>query len=422
MKPIFKTAVVAALTAGMLSLSALTAANAETLRFISWQNDDGGMGDWWRDAIAEFEAAHPGVTIDFTKVDRGSYADTMTTLFAGGQPPHIVHLASFEYQTFAENGWMENLDPWLAKDGIDMTGWAGQGTCRWNDETACIMLLYFGFIMAYNEQILIDAGVAVPTTWDEYLEASRTLTQDKDGDGITDIYGTSHQTIAGNQYTTEMLNYVLDAGAYWTDSEGKAAMNSPEMIEALTRWKTVLQEGLTPLDLGAGDVRQLFIEGKIAMRLDGPWLYGIIQKAEPAMFEQIKLTAPPFDPPVGGSSNVIGMASEISDEKKQLVWDFIEIVTSAEWQEKFAELAASPAPRPGAITDAAKAAVPHFDLLLETQQTAAKAGVDRIPLGLEVQFNEFAKIVFNEAQRMVVEDLDPAEVAERIQEQAFALQ
>ena len=66
--------------------------------------------------------------------------------------------------------------------------------------------------------------------------------------------------------------------------------------------------------------------------------------------------------------------------------------------------------------------MPHFDLLLETQQTAAKAGVDRIPLGLEAQFNEFAKIVFNEAQRMVVEDLDPAEVAERIQEQALALQ
>ena len=91
-------------------------------------------------------------------------------------------------------------------------------------------------------------------------------------------------------------------------------------------------------------------------------------------------------------------------------------------QENFAELAASPAPRPGAITAAAKEKVGHFDLLLETQQAAARAGVDRIPLGLEAQFNEFAKIVFNESQRMVVEDLDPAEVAATIQEQALALQ
>ena len=89
MKSLFKTAVTAAITAGLLSTLALTAAQAQTLKFVSWQTDDGGMGDWWRDAIATFEAAHPGVTVEFTKVERASYADTMTTLFAGGQPPLV---------------------------------------------------------------------------------------------------------------------------------------------------------------------------------------------------------------------------------------------------------------------------------------------------------------------------------------------
>ena len=111
-KSLLKTTLTAALTAGTLATSALTA-SAETLKFVSWQVDDGGMGDWWKAAIAKFEEEHPDVSIEFTKVERASYADTMTTLFAGGQPPHIVHLASFEYQNFAENGWMENLDPWL---------------------------------------------------------------------------------------------------------------------------------------------------------------------------------------------------------------------------------------------------------------------------------------------------------------------
>ena len=116
------------------------------------------------------------------------------------------------------------------------------------------------------------------------------------------------------------------------------------------------------------------------------------------------------------------MPSEISDEKKQLVWEFIELVTSQHFQERFSELGAMPAPRPGAITQAAKDAVTHFDLLIETQQAAAQAGVDRIPLGLEVQFNEFAKIVFDEVQRMVIEDLDPADVGRTIQAKALELQ
>ena len=173
MKILLTKHICAAAAAAIMATLPLASANAQTLKFVSWQVDEAGTGDWWRNAIDKFEAENPGVTIEFTKVDRGAYADTMTTLFAGGQPPHIVHLASFEYQNFAENGWMENLDPWLEKDGIDLTGWAGQGTCVWNDETACIMLLYFGFMMAYNPEILADAGVGVPTNFDEFLAAAR---------------------------------------------------------------------------------------------------------------------------------------------------------------------------------------------------------------------------------------------------------
>jgi len=53
------------------------------------------------------------------------------------------------------------------------------------------------------------------------------------------------------------------------------------MAEALGRWKTMLEEGLTPRDLASGDIRQLFIEGRIGMRVDGPWLYGVMRNAEP---------------------------------------------------------------------------------------------------------------------------------------------
>ena len=92
----------------LVAAGGLAPAMADTvLKFISWQTDDAGTGDWWHAAIAEFEKQHPGVRIEFTKAERGAYADTMTTLFAAGQPPQIVHLASFEFQIFADNGWLE---------------------------------------------------------------------------------------------------------------------------------------------------------------------------------------------------------------------------------------------------------------------------------------------------------------------------
>ena len=420
MRSKFKTALATALAVGLMAAGSLSA-NAETLKFVSWQVDESGVSKWWRSVIARFEEEHPGVTIEFTKVDRAAYADTMTTLFAGGQPPHIVHLASFEYQNFAENGWMENLDPWLERDGISIEGWAGQGTCTWNGETACIMMLYFGFMFAYNADILAEAGLDVPTNYDEFLAAARATTKDLNGDGITDQFGTGHETKGGaGQYLTEMLNYVLDAGAYWTDKEGNVTIDTPEMVEGLSRWKTVYNEGLTPRDMSAGEVRKLFADGKIAMRPDGPWLYNTMKQGAAA--DSLAITVPPFDPPVGGSSNVLGMASEISDDNKELVWDFIKLAMSPEFQRGYATVGSNTPPSPSADVSGVEEMVPHFAIIVETQQAAAAAGVDRIPTGLEVQYGEFGKMVQEEVQRMLIEDLDPADVVKTMQARAEEIQ
>ena len=116
-------------------------AQNKVLKFVSWQKDERGTGDWWGSVIKEFEATHPGVKIEWTKVERGAFADTMTTLFAGGQPPDIVHLASFEFQKFADNGWLEPLDPYIKNAKLDLKGWAGQDTCSWNKQNVCVMML-----------------------------------------------------------------------------------------------------------------------------------------------------------------------------------------------------------------------------------------------------------------------------------------
>lgn len=420
MRSKFKTALAAALAVCLMAAGSLSA-NAETLKFVSWQVDESGVSKWWRSVIARFEDEHPGVTIEFTKVDRAAYADTMTTLFAGGQPPHIVHLASFEYQNFAENGWMENLDPWLERDGISIDGWAGQGTCTWNGETACIMMLYFGFMFAYNADILAEAGLEVPTNYEEFLAAARATTKDLNGDGITDQFGTGHETKGGaGQYLTEMLNYVLDAGAYWTDKDGNVTIDTPEMAEGLSRWKTVYNEGLTPRDMSAGEVRKLFADGKIAMRPDGPWLYNTMKQGAAA--DSLRITVPPFDPPVGGSSNVLGMASEISDDQKALVWDFIKLAMSPEFQRGYATVGSNTPPSPSADVSGVEEMVPHFAIIVETQKAAAAAGVDRIPTGLEVQYGEFGKMVQEEVQRMLIEDLDPADVVKTMQARAEEIQ
>ncbi|WP_116083347.1 sugar ABC transporter substrate-binding protein [Tropicimonas sp. IMCC34011] len=413
MRHLNRTAAIAALAA----TTALTAsaASAETLTFVSWMKGEPGYGDWWNEVIEKFEAEHEGVEVEMTKVARSEYADTMFTMFAGGTPPDIVHLAAFEYQSFANEGWMETLDPYIEESGLDLEGWAGQDTCVWEGETKCLMLLYTAYILAYNERLLTEAGIEeVPQGWEELLAAAKATTQDTDGDGQTDVYGIGVSSAGGSNMMHDMLHFVLDAGGNWTE-DGEPAFDSPGVIEGLRRFKQIYSEGLTPKDAEAGDMRQLLVEGRIAMRLDGPWIYNIIKEAGDETRGDLKLAESPLDPPVGGTSNVIGMPSDISDERKALVWDFIEIAASEEMQQRFATLGSSPAPMPGLDYTAEIEADPYFELFDTANAKAAAAGVDRLPAGLELEFNEVVKLVFRETQRMLIEDLDPEVAAGNIQ-------
>lgn len=409
-----------------LALAALVAlplpAFAETLTFATWQKGEKGYGDWWQAVIDEFQKQHPDVTIEWTQIPRDDYANQMTTLFASGSPPDIVHLASFEYQGFADNGWIEDLGPWIEKSQLDLTGWAGQNVCVWKGTTNCIMLLYFGYVMGVNQALLDEAGVPVPTDWDSYIDAARKLTVDKDGDGITDVYGTGVHLVAGSGYAIDILNFLLSTGGGWTDKDGKVTINTPETIAGLDRWRTIVEEGLTPMDISGGEVSQLFKEGRVAMQIQGPWINGTIQGAAPEMIDNLKIVADPLDPPLGGASNVLTLAADTPAEKKELAWQFIELATSQQFQELFTVLGASPAARPGAVTAEAFEKVPHMQLLIDATNKAAAAGVDRVPAGLEAQNNEFGKIVTEELQRMLIEKLPTEEAAANLQRRAEELQ
>jgi len=403
----------------LVALTALPAAAQTKLRFYSWQTDDQSNSVWWLAVNKEFEAAHPGVTIDFVKVPRDSYADTMMVMFSGNTPPDIVHLASFEYPSFAQEDFLEDLTPYIAKDGPDLKGWAGQEKCVRDGKTTCINLNYFGYLLFYNEALLKAAGVGVPHDWTEYLDAARKMT----AAGAGQSFGVGLHTTAGaGQYLTELLAAVLDAGGRWSNTAGKPTIDTPAVIEGLRRWKLLQTEKLTPMGLKAEDIRQLFVEGRIGMRLDGPWMWGLLAKAKPELQPSLKVAETPTETPLGGTSNVIGMPSNISPERKKLVWEFIKLITSQHWQEQYVALSGQLAPRPHSLTPEVLAAKPFLATFQSAQDKAAAKGIDRLPTGFETTYNEFAKIITEEAQRMVIDNADPAAVAKRMQTRAIALQ
>ncbi len=393
------------------------------LSFTTWQLIDGDLVNWWGGLIDDFEKEHWGMNIEVTDLARDSYAETLLSQFAAGSPPDIVHLASFEFPVFMQQGFLENLDPYIEKAGLPIGQWAGQSVLQKDGHNYGLMLLYFGFNLYYNQQLLQEAGISAPPTgWEEYYQAAQALTVDKDNDGITDQYGTGFQTAPGpGQYLTGLLNFVLDAGAKWTDSSGRPSIDTEEMIQAFSHWKTLLQENLTPRGMKINDVRQLFNEGKVVMLIEGPWMWGVSRKAAPEVLPNIKLALSPFSPPVGGSSNGLAMPASANQQKKDLIWDFIDLAASSKWQEAYIANGQTSARPNVAIPAEAKANIPDLDLIFESMNQAAAAGVDRLPKGLELVYNDFGRLVQDEMERMVQDDRDPGEVAAELQQKTEAL-
>lgn len=392
------------------------------LRFPTWQQDEPGVSEWWKQAIAQFESDHPGVKIEFTKVSHEDYGDLLITQFAGGNPPDIFHVPAVLYPHFSAEGWLEPLDDRLTETDVDVNTWGGQKFCIQEEGTDCIMLFYYGSALAYNDAMLKDAGLSVPTNWEEFLNAARKLTKDTDGDGQIDQFGLTFQNTPGTRILTEVLNFVLDAGGNWTDENGIVTIDTPNTIEGLSRWKILLEENLMPLDTDYSKGRQLFIEGKVAMTVDGPAIWGFIQQSADDIRPSLKIAPSPFTPPVGGESNVIAIPKAISPERKELVWDFISMLVTPEWQQKYALAVMAPAPRPGSTPENIEEVLPYFNIFANAMEKASEAGISRVPIGLEPDLNEFAKALSEATQEMIINDKPADAVAKDLQAIAVELQ
>jgi raffinose/stachyose/melibiose transport system substrate-binding protein len=153
---------------------------------IEWwhiQNNDPGLS-LWEDVAAEFEDAHPNVTIEITVYENEAFKTAVEPRMQAGDPPDL-------FQSWGGGELMEQVDAGLVRDiSDDVEPWIGT-----LNEAAVKMYqvedrqygIPFDLGMVgfwYNKDLFAEAGIdEPPTTWDQLLDDVRTL-QDA---GITPI-------------------------------------------------------------------------------------------------------------------------------------------------------------------------------------------------------------------------------------------
>jgi multiple sugar transport system substrate-binding protein len=395
----------------VFAVGSLAAAQEEiTLRFPSWQWGQPGYDEFFTAAIEEFEATHPGVTIEKIPVASADYADTLTRMFAAGDPPEILQYLSQLYYLAVEADWLEELDDRIAQTDIQET-WAPYLWEAGNqyDHTYGVWVSGSPIALMYNRDMFEAAGVEVPTTKEELLEAARALTL-RDADGTVTQFGFALTTkMDNNAHIYGLKNFVIGLGGNWGNDEGEIDVMNPANREAIELEQTLIDESLVPHGADRVQARQIFWEGRAAMIIEGPWVMTSVRSENPDLLPSIGVALMPFPNQTAGTSNGFAIARDA--EHKDLAWEFIQMITSQEWMERYGEMTGVTPARQGALTETALEQNPWLEVFAEVESS----GKNYFIPGFEAAQNEIDKGVIDALAEVFYGDKSVDAALEEIQ-------
>ena len=129
--------------------------------------------DWWAEFEKKFEADNKGIDLVVDCVSWNDIYTVVNTRIANGQAPDLLNIDVFaDYQA---DGLLLPAEKWCSAETYAKFYPAFLDQSVVDGVVWAVPDLASARAMYYNKDILEQAGVAVPTTWDELTAACKTL-------------------------------------------------------------------------------------------------------------------------------------------------------------------------------------------------------------------------------------------------------
>lgn len=287
--------------------------------------------------VAAFETQFPDIDIELRHVPgQSDYRQRLATEFAAGSPPDVFLLNYRRLAPFAADGGLEPLTDYLA--GSDLIQEADFypttiAPFKWQGELWCIPQNVSSLVVYYNADLFAAAGVPLPTnewTRDDFLAAALALTQDTDGDGMTDQYGVG---IEASLF--RLAPFVWQNGGDIVDDPAnptRLTLDTPEARSAF-QWLVDLQvvHHVAPdrTAESAEESESRFLNGRLAMFFNSR--RGVPTYRTITGFTWDIAPLPLAEVPAG-ILHSDGYCMAAATENKEAAWTFIEFANSVEGQ------------------------------------------------------------------------------------------
>lgn len=367
--------------------------------------------------IKAFEALHPNIKVNLVTIPWSDiYTKWQTGVQSGVVPDLSLSSAAFA-SSFHQQGVLEPLDDVVAALGGD-DYWApsAKSFVEMNQKDGSFFALPYvqnSVLLWYNKEMLADAGLTPPKTWDELLNAAKGLTKD----GVYGILVTSSKTHVTQH---SLYSLMLSNGGDIVDRENGdlVVFDSPEVIETLAFYKELSQyspPGATGYD--RPEAQAAITTGKIAMFIYGSWLGGALRQAGPEIFSQFDVVPVPTNKGRGSFMGNMSLMVFKEAQHKAEAKEFIKFLMSDEAYTKW--LVTDPSSY-GSVSKSAQASPLYTeDPEVKAVQNVIDASNAALPnawvYGLPNAHAgeiEGLQIISEVAARVVVDNVDPAVAAQ----------
>lgn len=392
------------LTLGLAATAIAAPAVAQDLSFWSWRQEDRAV---YEDLIAAFEAANPGITVEFEAFEASSYATILSTALAGESGPDMMMVRA--YGAFEAVAGADYLMP-ITQD--DVPGLASMNetallaqTLREDGEIYGVPFASQTMLVIYNKGIYDQLGLSEPDTWDELLANAQAI---EDAGMFAFANGTAtawqNETIVSALGSSTIgQDFFREVVAGTTDFTDPRFVAGLEKVQEISNY---FPDGFTGLDYASS--QQLFVSGLAAMFAGGSFEIANFRNQNPDL--EIGVFAAPG--PSADDAKLVGVffdggyAGNASTEHAEAVKKFLAYTATTEFGQVFANELRNITPIQGVtLTD---------DLLNEVAQLNQSAVPYIMLTNFRYEEPSGSVLLQAEVQKMLAGETTPQDAAQAV--------
>jgi N,N'-diacetylchitobiose transport system substrate-binding protein len=296
-----------------------------------WLQTDAQSG--WPGIVAaanqEFQADHPGVTVNVQYQSWGDHLQKFDATLAGGGGPDVIEMGNTEMTKYMAAGAFADLSSAkssFANSGSWLKGLAASGS--YNGKTYGVPYYAGSRVVTYRSDLFKQAGITkLPSSTAVYAADAQKLLAKNKSKGFSPLY------IAGTDWYVAM-GFVFDYGggiAQRVSGQWKGMLSSPKSIAGLTAYKAffnAVSKASKTTDESHPNPYDVYAQGQVASMIGPSWFSCCVGKKYTSSTAQFVMPGHATGTSMPGFLGGSDLAVPVTSSNKSLGTDWIKDFTS----------------------------------------------------------------------------------------------